>query len=74
VNVHTISRGQRCSFGISFNHECHNALVRSRGCKRDQELEREQIAKAEERASRCMASKLKDCEAEPKSWWQKLTD
>lgn len=37
-------------------------------------MSREQIAKAEERAKRCMESKYKDCEAEPKSWWQKLLD
>jgi hypothetical protein len=40
----------------------------------ERKMSRGQIAKAQERASRCMESKYKDCEAEPKSWWQKLLD
>jgi len=40
----------------------------------EEKMSRAEIAKAQERARRCMASKLKDCEAEPKSWWQKLLD
>jgi TPR repeat protein len=33
-----------------------------------------ELAEARKRAKRCMESKYKDCEAEPKSWWQKLLD
>ena len=33
-----------------------------------------ELVEARERAKRCMESKYKYCEAEPKSWWQKLTD
>ena len=33
-----------------------------------------ELAEARMRAKRCMESKYKDCEAEPKSWWQKLLD
>jgi hypothetical protein len=37
-------------------------------------LSSSEVAEAAKRAKRCMESKYKDCEAEPKSWWQKLTD
>jgi TPR repeat protein len=33
-----------------------------------------ELVEARERAKRCMDSKYKDCEAEPKSWWKKLLD
>ena len=37
-------------------------------------LSSSEVAEAAKRAKRCMESKYKDCEAEPKSWWQKLLD
>ena len=37
-------------------------------------LSSSELVEAEKRAKRCMESKYKDCEAEPKSWWQKLLD
>ena len=32
------------------------------------------VEDAQKRAKRCMVSDYKDCDAEAKSWWQKLTD
>ena len=37
-------------------------------------LSSSELAEARERAKRCMASEYKDCEEEPKSLYQKLTD
>jgi hypothetical protein len=37
-------------------------------------LSSSELAEARKRAKRCMESKYKDCEAEPKSWWKKLLD
>jgi len=37
-------------------------------------LSSSELVEARERAKRCMESKYKDCEAEPKSWWKKLLD
>ena len=37
-------------------------------------LSSSELAEARKRAKRCMDSKYKDCEAEPKSWWKKLLD
>ena len=40
----------------------------------ERKLSPSEVVEAEKRAKRCMESKYKDCEAEPKSWWQKLLD
>ena len=37
-------------------------------------LSGEQLEKANNRAKRCMDADYKDCDAEVKSWWQKLKD
>ncbi|MDC2993144.1 sel1 repeat family protein [bacterium] len=38
------------------------------------ELSGEQLEKANKRAKRCMDADYKDCDAEAKSWWEKLKD
>ena len=65
---------------LSPAHMWHNIAVANgylSSVSRDRvadKLSSSELVEAEKRAKRCMESKYKDCEAEPKSWWKKLLD